>query len=201
MPIRLPARARHRARRPALLAALLALAGCAATGASGAGRSGDDAIVTLENFSHSPPRVLGLISEEHPAARTDDADLRRSGIKRVPAARMASLLAALESEGFAESSLPIAAAAPADPARVLRRLIVASGGERRAFTLPRAPSEAAAERFNAQQRAVTALFNETVDFRLDGSSRSATYFYEIQQKLYDAEREAQRAHGAGNGGA
>jgi hypothetical protein len=32
------------------------------------------------------------------------------------------------------------------------------------------------------------MFNEVVDFRLEGSEKSSTHFHVLQQRLFDAER-------------
>jgi len=176
----------------------LLLCGCASS--SGGDWSGGipdpgSAVITLENLSYDPPRLLGLVGDEHPAAESEDANLRRSGIKRVPADRMEVLLHELVKRGFVEHSQPTTTLEPADPATTLRRLVVTSGDARRAFTLPRRPAAAPAESFNEQARAVQAMFNEIVDFRLEGSAKSATHFYEVQQRLFDANRGRKKAAG------
>lgn len=158
----------------------------AAANGSGFFASTTAAVVTVENLSYDPPRVLGLVSADHPAASADEAMLRGSGIKRVPPERMERLLEVLEDEGFAGLSAPLAEFAPVDPAVVLRRLTVSIGDQRRAFTLPRRPSVAAAERFNRQALAVQAMFNETVDFRQEVGSRDPAFFYEVARLLSGA---------------
>jgi hypothetical protein len=186
------------ARTGALLIGALLLCGCASTSSddwsSGIPDPGS-AVITLENLSYDPPRLLGLVGDEHPAAESEDANLRRSGIKRVPADRMEVLLSELLKRGFVEHSQPTTTLEPADPATTLRRLVVTSGEARRAFTLPRRPAAAPAESFNEQARAVQAMFNEIVDFRLEGSAKSATHFYEVQQRLFDANRGRKKAAG------
>jgi len=178
--------------------ALLLLGGCAASGGGDWSDGVPDpgsAVVTLENLSYDPPRLLGLIGDEHPAAEAEDANLRRSGIKRVPADRMEVLLDELLKRGFFEHSQPTTTLVPADPATTLRRLVVTSGDVRRAFTLPRRPAAGPAEAFTEEARAVQAMFNEIVDFRLEGSAKSATHFYEVQQRLFDANRGRKQAAG------
>ena len=180
------------------IGALLLLAGCATTDSSDWNEGIPDAgsvVVTLENLSYDPPRLIGLVGEEHPAAESEDANLRRSGIKRVPADRMEVLLEELLRRGFVDHSVPTTTLDPADPKVLLRRLVITSGDARRAFTLPRRPAAAPAEAFNEQARAVQAMFNEVVDFRLEGSSKSSTHFYEVQQRLFDANRGRKKAAG------
>jgi len=148
----------------------------------------EPAVVTIENLSYDPPRILGLVSEDHPSAQTEEAAIRRSGIKRVPPDRMEELLEVLEDEGFLDSSAPLAEFKPVDAKVVLRRLTVTIGDERRAFTLPRRPAPELAERFNRQAHAVQALFNEIVDFRQDTTIRDPLYFYEVEQRLYETNK-------------
>ena len=184
------------------VATALLLTGCAGSGGSSESRADwskgipdpGSAVVSLESLSHDPPRVIGLVGDDHPSASADDAELRRGGIKRIPAARMTVLVAELEKRGFLASSQPLIEFKPADASYVLRRLVVSAGGERRAFTLPRGPAKDAADCFNIQAHAVQAMFNEVVDFRLEGSAKSATHFYQLQQRLFDADR---RRRGAG----
>lgn len=195
------------ARALAPLPLLLALAGLVASapGCSTGANSGDGAgwsqaiptdepaVVTIENLSYDPPRILGLVSDDHPAADAEDAELRRTGVKRIPADRMVVLLDELTRRGFVDASQPLAEFVPSDPKRVLRRLVVTVGEQRRAFTLPRGPNAATAEQFNALAHAVQAMFNEVVDFRLEGSAKSSLHFYELQQKLFDAGRVRKQA--------
>jgi hypothetical protein len=176
----------------AVAAAALAVRCVAPSGTPGTA-NGDEffasttaAVVTVENLSHDPPRVLGLVSADHPAAGADEAMLRGSGIKRIPPERMERLLEVLEDEGFAGFSAPLAEFAPVDSALVLRRLTVSIGDQRRAFTLPRRPSAASAERFNRQALAVQAMFNETVDFRQEVGSRDPGFFYDVARLLSGA---------------
>ncbi len=170
-------------------------AGCRGSGDAASASSWQDgipdpgsAVVTIENLSYDPPRILGLVGDDHPAATAEDANLRRAGIKRVPSARMEVLLDELVGRGFCAVALPLAEFAPAEPQQVLRRLVIAAGGERFAVVLPRRPSQAAADRFNQLAHAVQAMFNEVVDFRLEGSEKSPTHFHQLQQRLFDAER-------------
>ncbi len=176
-----------------LIGAPLGATGCSSRAATGsewttAIPTDEPAVVTIENLSYDPPRILGLVSDDHPAADAEDAALRRTGIKRVPADRMAVLLDELTRRGFLAASQPLAVFEPSDPKRVLRRLVITVGEERRAFTLPRGPNAATAERFNVLAHAVQAMFNEVVDFRLEGSAKNSLHFYELQQKLFDAGR-------------
>jgi len=160
---------------------------------------GEATVVTIENLSYDPPRMLGLVSEDHPAAASEAAALRSSGIKRIPAACVDELLQELEQDGFLPASAPLPAIRPADPALVLRRLTVTIGGERRAFTLPRRPPKELAERFNALAHAVQQAFNETVDFRRETANRDPFFFYEVQQRLFDLNEQKRRV--ARKGGA
>jgi hypothetical protein len=144
---------------------------------------GAPAVVTIENLAYDPPRVLGLVSDDHPAARSNDVAIRKSGIKRLPPDRMSRLLDVLQEEGFVASSAPIDEFRRCDPKVVLRRLTIAVGDERRAFTLPRHPSPDAADRFNRQAHAFQAMFNEIVDFRQEAGSRDPDYFYEVARAL------------------
>jgi len=193
-----PQRSTVRACARRFVAVALALFGASCRSAGGGGSSATawqhgvpdpgSAVATIENLSHDPPRILGLVGDDHPAAAAEDANLRRAGIKRVPAARMEVLLDELIARGFCALALPLAEFAPADPAKVLRRLVIAAGGERYAVVLPRRPSQDAADQFNRLAHAVQAMFNEVVDFRLEGSEKSPTYFHQLQQRLFDAER-------------
>jgi hypothetical protein len=197
--LRFPVRACARRFVVAALALLPQVVGsCRGSSASPAGTSAsewsggipdpDSAVVSLENLSYDPARILGLVGNGHPAAGAEDANLRRAGIKRVPAERMEVLLGELVSRGFCDSAHPLVEFAPANPELVLRRLVIAAGGERFAVVLPRRPTQAAADRFNRLAHAVQAMFNEVVDFRLEGSEKSSTHFHELQQRLFDAER-------------
>ncbi len=186
-----------------LVAAPLALLGCqASAGGHSAARSWADgipldepAVVTLENLSCDPPRILGLVGSDHAAAASADAVIRRSGIKRVPADRMDRLLEELTKEGFAGSSEPIEELTAADPKIVLRRLTVTVGDQRRAFTVMRGPKSDVTDRFNAQARAVQAMFNETFDPRYTNANRNSLYFYEAMQALHDVNRRKQQRSG------
>ncbi len=186
-----------------LLAALTPCTGCVGGNGRGAADwqgaipTDEPAVVTIENLSYSPARILGLVSDDHPAAESEDAELRRTGIKRIPAHRMEVLLDELSRQGFLASSQPLEKFEPSDPKLVLRRLVVTVGTERRAFTLPRGPAADVAERFNVQAHAVQAMFNEVVDFRLEGSAKSSLHFYELQQKLFDANRARKDASAPG----
>lgn len=184
---------------PILLASASLVACSGSSGAlehgSGASRSGDSwssglprgepTIVTMENLSYAPSRVLGLVSANHPAAQTQEAAIRRSGIKRVPVDRMDRLLEVLEDDGFVASAAPLAEFTQADARIVLRRLTVSIGEQRRAFTLPRGPTKEAADRFNKQAIAVQAMFNEIVDFRQEVGFRDPDYFYAVARALFD----------------
>lgn len=180
-------------RRPLpLLLGSLAVAGlvsCSGTGGgddwSGGLPTGEPAVVTMENLSYSPPRVLGLVSDDHPAAKQQESAIRRSGIKRIPPSRMERLLEVLDSEGFVAASAPLNEFTPADPKTTLRRLTISIGGHRRAFTLPRGPAKPAADRFNQQALAVQAMFNEVVDFRQEVGYRDPEYFYAVARALFD----------------
>lgn len=145
---------------------------------------GHSTVVTIENLSYDPPRVLGLVSDDLPAAKSQEAELRRSGIKRIPPDRMDQLLEVLDDYGFVASSAPLAEFKRLDPKLVLRRLTITMGASRRAFTLPRGPSADAAARFNKQAIAVQAMFNEIVDFRQDFGSRDPDYFYDVARMLF-----------------
>jgi len=147
---------------------------------------GEPTVVTIENLSYDPPRMLGLVSENHPAAGSEEASLRRSGIKRVAVDRMDDLLEALEDGGFLAASAALPVFGPVDRTLVLRRLTVTIGAERRAFTLPRRPSGDSADRFNALAHHVLTRFNEVVDLRMEPSNRDAFYFYDLQQRLLES---------------
>jgi hypothetical protein len=147
---------------------------------------GRPTVVTLENLNYDPPRVLGLVSENHPAAKREEASLRQSGIKRLSDDLVDVLLEKLEDEGFLSVSAPLAEFKPVDSKVVLRRLTVTIGDERRAFTLMRRPSKELADRFTAQARAVQEMFNGIVDFRLDTANHDPFLFYEVEQRLLDS---------------
>jgi hypothetical protein len=164
--------------------------------------TGEPVVVTMENLNYEPPRMVGLVSEDHPAAQSSDAMLRKSGIKRVPVDRMKLLLDTLAEYRFLEVSQPLAKFEPVDSKVVLRRLTIMIGGERRAFTLARGPSKEMADCFNRQAIAVQAMFNETVDFRTDAGMRNPKDFFDVARKLFEAEKPgAKAAEKPGKGGA
>jgi hypothetical protein len=176
--------------------ALLVVAACA--GASGSDGTvelarGRATVVTLENARYDPPRSIGLVDENHPGVRKEDAELRRSGFKRADTAAMDALLDRLEEEGFLASGVRVQSLRPLDAATQLARLTVSVDDRIFALTVPRRPTKELADRYTQMARSVTALFNEIVDLRPSRQEATGDVFLEMQQRLFESNREKMKA--------
>lgn len=178
-----------------------ACAGTHGTASSGAARAdswsdgiprGQPTVVTIENLNYDPPRALGLVSKDHAGVANDEAELRKSGFKRVEVDDMNALLDKMQSDEFVASSVALTRFEPVDRAHVIGRLVVIVGEETRAFTLPRGARAESIHRFNKLAEDVTSLFNATFDARLDKGNRSSTLFFDVQQRLIEHNRSVEK---------
>jgi hypothetical protein len=183
--------------------ALLVVAACAGVSGSDGGielARGHPTVVTLENGRYDPPRSIGLVGANHPGVQNEEAELRRSGFKRVDVEAMDTLLDRLEEQGLLQSGVKVDRLAPLDPRTQLARLTVTVDNKIVNFTVPRRPQKETADRYTQMARSVTELFNTIVDLRPGRQEATGDVFLEMQQKLFESNREKQKAQGK-NGGA
>jgi hypothetical protein len=165
-------------------------------GADGAGSSplprGHPAVVSLENARFRPPRVIALVSSDHPGVARDDAALRRAGFKKCDSQAMDALLDRLDAQGFLQGAMPVPRLAPLDASLQLSRLTVTVDDRVLQYLVPRHPPADIAARFNAMAHSVSELFNAVVDLRASRSDEGGEQFLELQQRLLEANAEKLR---------
>lgn len=150
---------------------------------------GHAAVVTIENARYDPPRTLGLVSANHPGVQGADAELRRSGFKRVEVDDMDKLLERLDDLGFLDASTRATSVHPLDPRTQLSRITVTVDNAILELIIPRRPTKEAADRFTALARSITELFNAILDLRPSRGEAGSELFFDVQRRLFESNRE------------